>query len=393
MWKRTVIGAIFAAWIFNGALPAQVPAKADFRRDIQPLLREYCIGCHGPSQQINGLRLDRRSSAFKVGTGGTNLAPGNSTGSRVYLKLIGNQYGAQMPPTGALRTDQIKLIKDWIDQGAEWPDDAAGEKEPTAADPDAARLMQALRDGDRQAFRKILDSVPKAAKLQGSQGATPLMYAALYGEVDSLRALLDAGAEPNTRNDAGATALMWAVESPEKVRLLLERRADPNAPLQAYAPKPRRAEYMAAVQRALRWLREAKPQTTEEQAMQLLGLAWAGVKSNDNAVRKAADVLIGAQKSDGGWAQLPTLGSDAYATGQVLVALKETGALRPSDPVYKRGVRFLLDTQLEDGSWYVKGRSIKIQPYFESGFPHGHDQWISAAATNWASMALAFSGK
>jgi len=55
---------------------------------------------------------------------------------------------------------------------------------------------------------------------------------------------------------------------------------------------------------------------------------------------------------------------------------------------YKRGVQFLLNTQLEDGSWYVKTRSIPIMPYFESDFPHGRDQFISAAATNWATLAL-----
>ena len=47
-----------------------------------------------------------------------------------------------------------------------------------------------------------------------------------------------------------------------------------------------------------------------------------------------------------------------------------------------------MNTQLEDGSWHVRSRCIPFQPYFESGFPHGHDQWISVAATNWASMAL-----
>jgi hypothetical protein len=56
--------------------------------------------------------------------------------------------------------------------------------------------------------------------------------------------------------------------------------------------------------------------------------------------------------------------------------------------VYRRGVAFLLSTQHEDGSWYVRSRSIPFQPYFESGFPHGHDQWISISATNWAAMAL-----
>ena len=55
------------------------------------------------------------------------------------------------------------------------------------------------------------------------------------------------------------------------------------------------------------------------------------------------------------------------------------------------GVAFLLATQLEDGSWYIRSRAVPLQPYFEGGFPHGHDQWISAAATNWAALALALS--
>jgi len=59
-----------------------------------------------------------------------------------------------------------------------------------------------------------------------------------------------------------------------------------------------------------------------------------------------------------------------------------------TDRVYQRGVRYLLDTQLEDGSWFAKSRSVPLQPYFDNGFPHKTDQWISAAATNWATMAL-----
>jgi hypothetical protein len=51
-------------------------------------------------------------------------------------------------------------------------------------------------------------------------------------------------------------------------------------------------------------------------------------------------------------------------------------------------MQFLLDSQLEDGSWYVRTRVIPVQPYFDSEFPHGTDQFISAAATNWATMAL-----
>jgi hypothetical protein len=69
--------------------------------------------------------------------------------------------------------------------------------------------------------------------------------------------------------------------------------------------------------------------------------------------------------------------------------LKEAFALRVSDSAYKRGIQFLVNTQLEDGSWHVKRRALPVMPFFESDFPHGRDQWISASATNWATMALA----
>jgi hypothetical protein len=63
--------------------------------------------------------------------------------------------------------------------------------------------------------------------------------------------------------------------------------------------------------------------------------------------------------------------------------------MKANDSLYERGVQFLLRTQLADGSWFVKSRTEAFQPYFETGFPHGHDQWISAAGTSWAIAALA----
>jgi hypothetical protein len=71
-----------------------------------------------------------------------------------------------------------------------------------------------------------------------------------------------------------------------------------------------------------------------------------------------------------------------------LWALYDGGGIRPSHAAYQRGVEFLLRTQREDGSWHVKSRSFPFQVYFESGFPHGNDQWISATATGFASVAL-----
>lgn len=85
---------------------------------------------------------------------------------------------------------------------------------------------------------------------------------------------------------------------------------------------------------------------------------------------------------------LATQRSDAYATGQTLVALHRAVGVPTSDPAYQRGVQYLLKTSKPDGTWHVQTRVFRFQKYFESGFPYGKDQWISAAATSWAVMAL-----
>ncbi len=744
MLRHYVVAAVLWACVFGEPLSAQTPAKVDFRRDVQPLFKTYCIGCHGPSQQMNNFRLDRRRDAMRGGSsGGAVIGPGNSAGSFLYLRLIGSQYGPQMPPTGPLSAERINIIKAWIDQGAAWPDDVSGETPPSPPDPKATRMMEALRDGDRQAFTRILREDPKVVDLKGPGGSTPLMYAALYGDSDSVRLLLESGADPNIRNDAGATALMWAADDLEKTRLLLDHGADANArsedgrtplmiaagrfgssgvvkllldhaanlsvksiyflgdmtplseaayagdeavlrtlidrgadvksagflplyfamrnncgrcvdtlikfappdvlnmvmllsippegdaltakllldhgvdvsgkdprgrtilmlaassdalpvetvkalidrgadvnaksgdgktaldfakqrgdtpivdllvkagakegsapadsvlkpkpansvraaiersipllqrtdvifiqksgcvschndtltamalataqkdgvpindetarrqlktiasnidswreralqgipipgdadtisyilvgmaaenyppdpatdalarflknrqspdgrwwvlahrpplesseievtaasmrAIQIYAPRAQQPEYEKAVRLAAGWLMKAQPRTTEDRAFRLLGLGWA--RGSKATIRKAASGLLAEQRPDGGWAQLPSLKSDAYATGEALVALKETGVLAVTNSAYKRGTQFLLNTQLEDGSWYVKSRSIPFMPFFESDFPHGHDQFISAAATNWATMALALAAR
>ena len=104
-----------------------------------------------------------------------------------------------------------------------------------------------------------------------------------------------------------------------------------------------------------------------------MGLEWAGVDPGSDRVQAAARSLLAEQRADGGWAQLPTLGSDAYATGQVLVALRQVSAVRPTHRRYRRAVQYPLDSQLADGTRYVKSRAVPFQPYFESGLPYGPD--------------------
>ena len=155
--------------------------------------------------------------------------------------------------------------------------------------------------------------------------------------------------------------------------------------LTAYTTPAREAEYRERVARAASWLASQPPLTTEDRVMQLMGLQWAG--SHANVRDSRARELKALQRADGGWAQTPFLGSDAYATGQALYALRQLGT-PAADAALQRGAAFLLRTQQADGSWHVKSRAMKIQPYFQSGFPYDHDQWISQAGTSWAAMGL-----
>lgn len=751
MFRRCLAIPILEACVFGGVLSAQAPVKVDFSRDVLPIFRQNCFACHGPAQQMNGLRLDRRSSVFKQGL--RRVVPGSSENSFLYHRLIGTEYGPQMPLTGPLRPEQIETIKAWIDQGAEWPDALANEADLPPLDPKAVEIVNALRAGNRQQFMKLAAEDPKLLNARGPEGSTPFMYAVLYSDAATLEQLLKQGADPNRANDAKATALMWAATNLEKtrvlvehgaqvnagsddlrtplmiaagypggapiVKLLLEHGADPNpnknpasegspliqaavaadaeamhmllehgaetkavggqallvavmqncpkcvdllvaqnldkkaytlalieaAPLgnipmtrlalehgadvhfgeaegrsalmysavsdalpldtirlliehganvneksqraqagdsgqsvldiarlhgetpivdllvksgatgvgrptpelkpasahsiqnaierslpllqradsnftkksgcischndsleaitiglvrkngfrvdeqmaaeqvkanaaflehhrdtlhqyffsaqagaetfgdtfgpvvlsyilvglaaehykpglntdavamylkvrqmpdgrwaydrgdsrpplcadyigqtalamralQLYAPKVDNAEYRQSIERAAGWLARVEPRTNQDRIWRLLGLAWAA--SDKAATENALRELLTLQRSDGGWSDLSSMESTAYTTGRALVAM-QTAGLPVSDPAYQRGVEFLLKTQMEDGSWYVKTRALALQPYFDAGFPHGVDQWISAAGTSWATMAL-----
>ncbi len=159
--------------------------------------------------------------------------------------------------------------------------------------------------------------------------------------------------------------------------------------LQLLMPAPLAAERDRRVARAVQWLQSTPPADTEDGACRLLGLAWG--RAAQSAVAAAQQQLLAGQRPDGGWAMLPAFSSDAYSTGQALFALAESG-VAVEDPRYARGVKYLLDTQAPDGSWRVKSRMVPpapvSPPYFESGFPYGHDQFLSTAGTAYAAMGL-----
>ena len=156
--------------------------------------------------------------------------------------------------------------------------------------------------------------------------------------------------------------------------------------MNVYAPPGFHDRVAQAKEKAKEWLLSAAVINNEEKAFQLLGLKWTG--ADPGIIKKQAAVLIAQQQPGGGWSQLELLPADAYATGQALYALNQSGALPATDEAYQKGISFLLNTQQPDGSWHVKTRSFPVVPFVDSGFPYEKDQFISAAGTNWAAMAL-----
>ncbi len=135
------------------------------------------------------------------------------------------------------------------------------------------------------------------------------------------------------------------------------------------------------------WLLKATPEDTEDRVFRLRALQVAGAADDD--LHRAREELLQLQRSDGGWSQLADMESDAYATGSALVALHQAGGVSTDHAAYRAGLSYLISCQLDDGSWHVISRSKPFQAYFESGYPHGTDQFISIAAAGWATTALA----
>ena len=156
--------------------------------------------------------------------------------------------------------------------------------------------------------------------------------------------------------------------------------------IQLYPVPGRRAEFEQRVARAKRFLLGYNATSEEERAMLLNALAWAGASKAERA--PAVGSLLAAQNSDGSWSQVPGIPGDAYATGESLCALHLSGGVAVNDPAYQKGIQWLLRNQFADGSWFVPARTAPIQPYFETGFPHGSHQFASDAGSSWASMAL-----
>ena len=163
----------------------------------------------------------------RVGANGARIVPGNSETSRLYLR-VSAQAGLQMPPTGALPPDAIPRSRLWIDQGAEWPDELAGEMPSPPQDPAATKFLDAIRRGDRASCRAAAGAITGGGACDGIRR---------HHAVDVRRALWRRGIRPACCSTRGRSERTQRCrrhradvgrDNPEITRLLLERAADPN---------------------------------------------------------------------------------------------------------------------------------------------------------------------
>jgi N-acyl-D-amino-acid deacylase len=160
--------------------------------------------------------------------------------------------------------------------------------------------------------------------------------------------------------------------------------------MRKYATDEQKGQVEAAVSKASAWFDAATPESQEDKVSRLWSMKL--LVRPPAALEAARQAVLSAQREDGGWPQLDAMESDAYATGQTMCVLFMTGT-SPNDPACRRGIEFLLQSQADDGTWFVRSRSKPVQVYFDNGDPHGKDQFISTPASCWALAALAMSAR
>ena len=141
-----LLGSGFGAESHSAAVPDPLA------QEVRALLENHCIQCHGPSQQLNGLRLDSREGALEGGYSGPSLVLGDGGGSTLIRRLTSEDPSTRMPLAAPpLRPDQIEVLTRWIDHGAPWPREM-----PVRADSDSVSPKEA----QHWSFRPIDRTVP-----------------------------------------------------------------------------------------------------------------------------------------------------------------------------------------------------------------------------------------
>jgi mono/diheme cytochrome c family protein len=132
----TVKAFILPCWLVLGTVAFPTAAgnagdRADYARDVKPLLKARCYACHGALKQKAGLRLDTADLARKGGQDGPVLIPGDVKGSELIRRVSAKDEEGRMPPEGQpLTRDQIRILSRWIASGASGPADEKPTEDP-----------------------------------------------------------------------------------------------------------------------------------------------------------------------------------------------------------------------------------------------------------------------
>jgi hypothetical protein len=107
------------AFFATAALSA---AEPDFAKDVQPVFRKYCNGCHNAKEKEGGLVLEDFAHALQGGDSGAAIVAGDSAKSELWKRVIAKD-DSRMPPEGhvAPKENELALVKAWIDAGAKPP--------------------------------------------------------------------------------------------------------------------------------------------------------------------------------------------------------------------------------------------------------------------------------
>jgi hypothetical protein len=116
-----LLGSAFAIWMVRRLASGD---QVSFTRDIQPILNQNCVQCHGGVRQKNGVSFVYREEALGTGKSGRRtIVPGHPEQSEVIARLTSSDPEARMPyHSPPLPPQQIDLLRRWIKQGAKWED-------------------------------------------------------------------------------------------------------------------------------------------------------------------------------------------------------------------------------------------------------------------------------
>src|SRR5262249_11651785 len=123
-YSHIFVGCCLAAVVGPSWVRSTEPvASVDFRRDVQPILEQACGKCHGAQKQHGGARFDQGAGVFQPADWGSRpIVPGDPAKSELLRRVVATDATERMPPEGErLGAEQIRVLRAWIEQGANWP--------------------------------------------------------------------------------------------------------------------------------------------------------------------------------------------------------------------------------------------------------------------------------